>query len=235
MIKYSKCIQKFNIEKEVLIVQNYISQVECKQIINNLNKRKKKLTKRNFSITPGVSKNFVTLEKNNKNKKERAKFNFSLNLWSKYKSKEYQVIRKLENDIYRTFGYKKLNPWKIDKKHFIQGYAFQYFYGGGNLPPHRDVLFGIREVTPLLNLTLESNSFSGGLHIEIKGKKINCEKYLSPGDVLVLGKNIKHWVETINKKEKFNFLSKKGKWTLVPSVQKNLLFGDRYSVTKRKI
>ena len=112
--------------------------------------------------------------------------------------------------------------------------AFQYFYGGGNLPPHRDVLFGIREVTPLLNLTLESNSFSGGLHIEIKGKKINCEKYLSPGDVLVLGKNIKHWVETINKKEKFNFLSKKGKWTLVPSVQKNLLFGDRYSVTKEK-
>lgn len=232
MIKFSKCIQKFNFDKEVLIVKNYISQKQCNQIIDNLNRRKNKLTKSNFSIIPGKSKNFVTLEKKFKNKKARCKFNFSLNLWSKYTSIEYQVIRKLENDVHYKFKYKKLNVWKVDNKHFIQGYAFQYFDGGGYLPPHKDVLFNIRKITPILNLTKKNNLFSGGLKILINGKKINCEKYLSAGDLLIIGKNIKHWVDPINKKKRFNFFSKKGKWTLVPSVQKDLRFSDRYSVTK---
>ena len=231
MIKYSNCIQKFNFNKEVLIVKNFISRKQCMQIINNLNKRKKKLTKKNQPIIPGKSRNFVTLEQN-KNKKKRAKFNFSLNLWSKYKSLEYQVIRRLEDDMQKTFGYKKINQWKIDKKHFIQGYVFQYFCGGAYLPPHYDVLFGIREVTPLLNLTVNSDSFSGGINIEISKKKINLEKYLFAGDLLIIGKNIKHSIEPIDKKKKFNFFSKKGKWTLVPSIQGDLRFYNRYSVTK---
>ena len=60
----------------------------------------------------------------------------------------------------------------------------------------------------MLNLFLvNSDSFSGGINIEIS-KKINLEKYLFAGDLLIIGKNIKHSIEPIDKK-KFNFFSKK--------------------------
>ena len=210
---------KYQTNKQVLIVKNFIPEMECEKILKNLKKNRKTYISLKENIKPGKTKDWKRIDKlNNKSKilgRSRCRENYSSNLWTKEKNGEKKYLRLIEKKIQKVKKHKKENLYKINKKLFVQGYIFRYLNGSGEQKVHTDNVDGIRNLTAITILSKPGQDYKlGGLIIYVQNEFINIEKYLSQGDLILFSGKMKHKVLKLPKHRG------RGRYILMNSVQR---------------
>ena len=239
-IIYSNSFVKFDSNKQILIVKNFVNKKNCKKIITNFHSYKKKKVKKVTRIIPGKTGDWHSTDNLNSvsalYKRRRVRNNFTVNLWSKRSFGEKKHLINMEKELSRISGLKKKNVWNVNDLYFIQGYIPHYPQGGGYIGPHSDVTFNVRNITAIMLLSEKGKDYKkGGLKVKLKNRYINVDDYMEAGDVVVFSNIKKHKVDCIDPDvKKVGFKSSKGRWMMITTVQRNYnLDPRRYSVTNQ--
>jgi len=221
-INYKSIIEKLDSNKIVIVKKNY-NKLICKNIITYL-KNIAKYSLTSYHPIKISSPNYYRVNFEDDRSYIKGFFHqFNFFPWNQDQMQLFNIFEKSfiqKNKINKIAEKSFFKP--VDDTDCTIRLSFQFYpKGKGYLNMHSDPIDYHQKYLFMLSMSSKKKDFkSGGLKVQINERIINVDDKTEIGDLVIFKANLKHGVEIIDKKSKYEPLSFDGRWMVIFSTNK---------------